>query len=117
MLIQMYHRYGYAQAPPPWPRGSEQTGSRGGIDQNMSINYWWRPRPANLLQHPRQTARHTTRRASMVSWRDVPSGLLQNSRAASAVLGMYRRGRPAVRGLAGRWGEQTCPGGFEEVVH
>jgi [protein]-arginine 3-hydroxylase / protease len=28
-----------------------------GIDQNMSINYWWRPRAANLLQHPRQTAR------------------------------------------------------------
>jgi hypothetical protein len=28
-----------------------------GIDQNMSINYWWRARPANLLQHPRQTAR------------------------------------------------------------
>jgi hypothetical protein len=27
-----------------------------GIDQNMSINYWWRGRPANLLQHPRQTA-------------------------------------------------------------
>ena len=27
-----------------------------GIDQNMSINYWWRARPANLLQHPRQTA-------------------------------------------------------------
>jgi Cupin-like domain len=28
-----------------------------GIDQNMSINYWWWPRPANFLQHPRQTAR------------------------------------------------------------
>ena len=27
-----------------------------GIDQNMSINYFWRARPANLLQHPRQTA-------------------------------------------------------------
>ena len=30
-----------------------------GIDQNMSINYWWRARPANLLQHPRQTAAWT----------------------------------------------------------
>lgn len=28
-----------------------------GIDQNMSISYWWWPRPTNLLQHPRQTAR------------------------------------------------------------
>lgn len=28
-----------------------------GIDQNMSISYWWWPRLANLLQHPRQTAR------------------------------------------------------------
>lgn len=28
-----------------------------GIDQNMSISYWGWPRPANLLQHPRQTAR------------------------------------------------------------
>jgi lysine-specific demethylase 8 len=28
-----------------------------GIDQNMSINYWWSPRLANLLQHPRQTSR------------------------------------------------------------
>jgi Cupin-like domain len=28
-----------------------------GIDQNMSINYWWWPRPAKFLQHPRQTAR------------------------------------------------------------
>ncbi len=27
-----------------------------GIDQNMSINYWWRTRNANLLRHPRQTA-------------------------------------------------------------
>jgi hypothetical protein len=27
-----------------------------GIDANMSINYWWRARAANLLQHPRQTA-------------------------------------------------------------
>ena len=31
-----------------------------GIEQNMSINYWWRPRPASRLQHPRQTARETT---------------------------------------------------------
>jgi len=36
-----------------------------GIDQNTSINYWWRARPANLLQHPRQTARHTFRRARL----------------------------------------------------
>jgi lysine-specific demethylase 8 len=28
-----------------------------GIDQNMSINYWWPSRRANLLQHHRQTAR------------------------------------------------------------
>jgi hypothetical protein len=28
-----------------------------GIDQNMSINYWWRPRGVNYLQNPRQTAR------------------------------------------------------------
>jgi lysine-specific demethylase 8 len=28
-----------------------------GIDQNMSINYWWKPPAAQLLQHPRQTAR------------------------------------------------------------
>jgi hypothetical protein len=28
-----------------------------GIDQNMSINYWWRARPADVLQHPRQTVR------------------------------------------------------------
>lgn len=28
-----------------------------GIDQNMSINYWWQSRYANFLQHPRQTAR------------------------------------------------------------
>jgi Cupin-like domain len=28
-----------------------------GIDQNISINYWWLPRRANLLQHPRHTAR------------------------------------------------------------
>jgi lysine-specific demethylase 8 len=27
-----------------------------GIDQNISINYWWDARPANRLQHPRQTA-------------------------------------------------------------
>jgi len=27
-----------------------------GIDQNMSISYWWGARPANLLQNPRQTA-------------------------------------------------------------
>jgi Cupin-like domain len=27
-----------------------------GIDQNIAINYWWRPRLANLLQYPRQTA-------------------------------------------------------------
>jgi ribosomal protein L16 Arg81 hydroxylase len=26
-----------------------------GIDQNMSVNYWWGARPGNLLQHPRQT--------------------------------------------------------------
>ncbi len=32
-----------------------------GIDQNMSINYWWRTRPINLLRHPRQTARQTAR--------------------------------------------------------
>jgi Cupin-like domain len=34
-----------------------------GIDQNMSINYWWRARPANLLQHPRQTAAWTAKRS------------------------------------------------------
>jgi hypothetical protein len=28
-----------------------------GIEENMSINYWWRPSAAELLQHPRQTAR------------------------------------------------------------
>jgi Cupin-like domain len=33
-----------------------------GIDQNMSINYWWRTRLANLLQHPRQTAAFTEKR-------------------------------------------------------
>jgi hypothetical protein len=33
-----------------------------GIEQNMSINYWWRARPANLLQHPRQTAAWTEKR-------------------------------------------------------
>ncbi len=27
-----------------------------GIEQNMSINYWWRARTSVLLQHPRQTA-------------------------------------------------------------
>jgi hypothetical protein len=27
-----------------------------GIDQNMSISYWWGARLANFLQHPRQTA-------------------------------------------------------------
>jgi len=34
-----------------------------GIDQNMSINYWWPRRPAILLQlqHPRQTARALSR--------------------------------------------------------
>jgi Cupin-like domain len=36
-----------------------------GIDQNMSINYWWRARRAILLQHPRQTARQTSRRAHL----------------------------------------------------
>lgn len=34
-----------------------------GMDQNMSINYWWRVRRANRLQHPRQTARWTFREA------------------------------------------------------
>jgi lysine-specific demethylase 8 len=29
-----------------------------GIGQNMSINYWWSCRLADLLQHPRQTMRH-----------------------------------------------------------
>lgn len=28
-----------------------------GIDQNMSINYWWLSRLANLLRHPNQVAR------------------------------------------------------------
>ena len=28
-----------------------------GIDQTLSLNYWWGARRANLLQHPRQTAR------------------------------------------------------------
>ncbi len=37
-----------------------------GIDQNMSINYWWRARPANLRQHPRQTAALTAKRAVKV---------------------------------------------------
>jgi hypothetical protein len=32
-----------------------------GIDQNLSINYWWRPRLAHLVQHPRQTARRLGR--------------------------------------------------------
>ena len=32
-----------------------------GIDPNMSINYWWRTRSTNLLQHRRQTARQTAR--------------------------------------------------------
>ena len=34
-----------------------------GIDQNMSINYWWRARTANVLQHPRQTAAFTAKRS------------------------------------------------------
>ena len=34
-----------------------------GIDQTMSINYWWRTRAANLRQHPRQTARQMARLA------------------------------------------------------
>lgn len=36
-----------------------------GIDQSMSINYWWRPRIANLLQHPRQTAAWTTKKYTL----------------------------------------------------
>jgi len=35
-----------------------------GIEQNMSINYWWRARPAILLQHPRQTAVWTSKKFS-----------------------------------------------------
>jgi hypothetical protein len=34
-----------------------------GIEQNMSINYWWRPRLANLLAHPRQTAAWAAKKA------------------------------------------------------
>jgi hypothetical protein len=34
-----------------------------GIDQNMSINYWWPVRRGNRLQHPRQTARWSFREA------------------------------------------------------
>jgi hypothetical protein len=41
-----------------------------GIDQNMSINYWWRARYANLLQHPRQTAAWTEKRSLQV-FKDV----------------------------------------------
>jgi len=37
-----------------------------GIDQNMSINYWWRARPANLLRHPRQTAALIAKRSVKV---------------------------------------------------
>jgi hypothetical protein len=33
-----------------------------GIEQNMSINYWWRARRANRLQHPRQMAAWTAKR-------------------------------------------------------
>jgi hypothetical protein len=29
-----------------------------GVDQNMSINYWWRSRAADSLRHPRQMARY-----------------------------------------------------------
>jgi lysine-specific demethylase 8 len=35
-----------------------------GIDQNIAINYWWRPRLANLLQNPRQTAAWTAKKFS-----------------------------------------------------
>jgi lysine-specific demethylase 8 len=41
-----------------------------GIDPNMSINYWWRARPAKLLRHPRQTAAWTAKRALKV-FKDV----------------------------------------------
>jgi hypothetical protein len=37
-----------------------------GIEQNMSINYWWRARLVNLLQHPRQTARRCSVRSLSV---------------------------------------------------
>jgi hypothetical protein len=49
-----------------------------GIGQNMSINYWWRTRPANLLQNPRQTARQTARLA-----RDFVEHRRQKARATS----------------------------------
>lgn len=34
-----------------------------GIDQNMSINYWWRPRPTSLLRYPRQIAAMSAKRS------------------------------------------------------
>ena len=58
-----------------------------GIDQNMSINYRWRSRSANLLQHPRQTAR----------------GLVSN-----AHLGLDAAGRMVQR-VARRAGLQSSP--------
>jgi hypothetical protein len=33
-----------------------------GIEQNMSINYWWRARRVDRLQHPRQIAAWTAKR-------------------------------------------------------
>jgi hypothetical protein len=33
-----------------------------GIEQNMSINYWWRARAANFIQNPRQTTAWTLKR-------------------------------------------------------
>lgn len=36
-----------------------------GIEQNMSINYWWRPRLADLIQNPRQTAAFTAKKFSL----------------------------------------------------
>jgi hypothetical protein len=38
-----------------------------GIELNMSINYWWRPRPAHVLQHPRQTAAMLAKRSVKVA--------------------------------------------------
>ena len=43
----------------------------GGIESNMSINYWWRSRRANYFQHPRQTARSLANTAHSAAGRTV----------------------------------------------
>jgi lysine-specific demethylase 8 len=46
-----------------------------GIDQNLSINYWFRYSPANLLQHPRQTVRVVSKLC--MALRLVAGGIVQ----------------------------------------